>query len=267
MGCCSTLSRNLQRGRSPQNRARVRLPRSPELRNSGREGGGRGGGCAFNGGRRRRRAGAALGDISGFGSRAQWKLGERRGCAEHTPAGGDGERAGGGRQRRAALSREKEGRAGHGRHQPSPILRHPSRRGRLAPWQPAEQHPHTAPFPSGWVWGAPARILGRKPRGKGGPSGSLCARREGEGAGEGRAGRDAPGRGGAGDKSLVVGARGEGRPLRHRHILGGGFLLLPFLRLPGPCLAAGEAGRGGGVPCVLGGDLRGSWRGAAPRGI
>lgn len=89
----------------------------------------------------------------------------------------------------------------------------------------------------------------------------------GGGGGEGRAGRDAPGRGGAGDKSPVVGARGEGRPLRHRHILGGGFLLLPFLRLPGPCLAAGEAGRGGGVPCVLGGDLRGSWRGAAPRGI
>lgn len=93
----------------------------------------------------------------------------------------------------------------------------------------------------------------------------VCAEGGGGGGGrEGRAGRDAPGRGGAGDKSPFVGARGGGRPLRHRHILGGGFPLLspPAGALPG--CRRGRAGRG--VPCVLGGGLRGSRWGAASAG-
>lgn len=108
--------------------------------------------------------------------------------------------------------------------------------------------------------------MGRKPRGKGGPSGSLCARREGEGAGEGRGGQGAMHRdGGARGTKAPLWGRGERvAPSATGTFWGGALPLLSFLLLPGPCLAAGGAGRGGGcrvfsagVP--MGGRLRGGF--------
>lgn len=246
------------------------LPRSPELRDGSGEGVGSGGGCAFNGGRRRgrrrRRAGASLGDISGFGSGAQWKLGERRAVLstrrlEGTASGR--EAAGSAAPRRAERRRDAPGTAATSPPQSSVIL--PA----AAAWPPDSRRssiPTRPPCRQGGYGGRPPASWGANPGGKAAPP-ALCVR-GGRGRGRGRGGQGAMRRaGGAQGTKAPLWGRGEGvAPSTTGRFGGGGSPFSRFCACRGPAwLPAGPGGEEGAV-CSRRGSAGLRW-GAAPRGI
>lgn len=187
-------------------------------------------------------------------------------CRAH--AGWRGRRAGGRRQ--AAPRRAEPSEGGTRRARPPPALPNPPSSSPPRPPGPltagGAASPH-GPLPVRVGMGGARPHLGAQTPGERRPLRLFVCAEGGGGGGGGEGRARCAGPGGRGGQKPLCGARGGGHPLRHRQNFGEGGPPSPLSPAAGalPGWRRGRAGRG--VPCVLGGGLRGSRRGAAPRGF